>query len=256
MKSNHPFFTLDIAVGWRSFLTIKAAPMSLILFELAGQNDFRFSPFAWRSKMALHHKGLEFTARSVKFSDRSPIAQSGQERIPVLVDGDTWIPDSWAIAEYLDTTFPDQPSLFGGEAGRAHARFVNSWADTVLNGGVFGLIVRDILDHVHEDDVEFFRSTREKRIGKSLEEMHEGREDRVGKFRASLQPLRQTLTDQAFLGGLAATYADHIVFGSLQWARCCSPFQLLAEDDAIAAWFDRMLDQYGGVGRNAPGYHV
>jgi glutathione S-transferase len=230
--------------------------MSLILFELAGRDDFRFSPFAWRSKMALHHKGLEFETRSVKFSDRSPIATSGQERVPVLVDGDSWISDSWAIADHLEATFPDQPSLFGGDPSRAHARFINSWADSVLNAGVFGLIVRDILDHVHPDDLDFFRATREARVGKTLEEAQSGREDRVEAFRASLQPLRQTLKSQKFLGGDNPTYADHIVFGSLQWARCASPFRLLTDDDVVAVWFGSMLDLYDGIGGKAPGYQI
>jgi hypothetical protein len=26
---------------------------------------------------------------------------------------------------------------------------------------------------------------------------------------------------------------------------------VLAEDDVVAAWFERMLDQYGGLGRQA-----
>jgi glutathione S-transferase len=230
--------------------------MSLILFELAGRDDFRFSPFSWRSKMALHHKGLEFESRSVKFSDRSPIATSGQERIPVLVNGESWISDSWAIADYLEATWPDQPSLFGGDTARAHARFINSWADAVINPGVFGLIARDILDHAHPDDLDFFRTTREARLGKPLEEAQLGREDRVETFRASLHPLRQTLKSQKFLGGDSPTYADHIVFGSLQWARCASPFRLLTDDDVITAWFGSMLDLYDGVGGQAPGYLV
>ena len=235
--------------------------MSLILFELAGRDDFRFSPFSWRSKMALHHKGLEFESRSVKFSDRSPIATSGQERIPVLVDsdtstGETWVPDSWAIADYLEATWPDRPSLFDGDTGRAHARFINSWADAVLNAGVFGLIARDILDHVDPDDLDFFRTTREARLGKTLEEAQSGREARVDAFRASLHPLRQTLKSQKFLGGDNPTYADYIMFGSLQWARCASPFQLLTNDDVITTWFSTMLDLFYGIGGQAPGYHI
>ena len=230
--------------------------MSLTLYELAGRDDFRFSPFSWRIKMALHHKGLEFETQSVKFSDRSPIAKSGQERVPVLVDGETWIHDSWAIATWLDQQYPDRPSLLGGEAGAAHARFINNWTDTVVNSGIFMLTARDILDHVHEDDIEFFRKTREDRIGKPLESLLEGRDDRVKGFRSSLQPLRQTLKLQEYLGGGSPDYADYIVFGSLQWARCASPFRLLEEKDVINIWFGNMLDLFDGLGKKAAGYHI
>jgi glutathione S-transferase len=43
--------------------------------------------------------------------------------VPVLVDGDRWIADSWTIANYLEDTFPDSPSLFGGASGRDLTRY-------------------------------------------------------------------------------------------------------------------------------------
>jgi glutathione S-transferase len=76
----------------------------------------------------------------------------------------------------------------------------------------------------------------------------------VAAFRNSLQPLRQTLKSQKYLGGDAPSYADYIVFGSLQWARCASPFQILAEDDILFSWFSGQLDLFDGFGRKAPGY--
>jgi len=38
--------------------------------------------------------------------------------VPVLVDDDTVVHDSWSIAEYLDKTYGDKPSLFGDAKGR------------------------------------------------------------------------------------------------------------------------------------------
>ena len=59
-----------------------------------------------------------------------------------------------------------------------------------------------------------------------------------------------------FVGGAAPNYGDHIIFGGFQFARVVSPFKLLKEDDAVFAWRERLLDAYGGVARNAPGYPV
>ena len=39
--------------------------------------------------------------------------------------------------------------------------------------------------------------------------------------------------------------------GKLPWPRCASRFALLAPDDPVAAWFERLLDLYGGLGRKA-----
>jgi hypothetical protein len=38
------------------------------------------------------------------------------------------IHDSWAIACHLEDVYTDRPSLFGGENGRALARFINLWS--------------------------------------------------------------------------------------------------------------------------------
>jgi hypothetical protein len=35
------------------------------------------------------------------------------------------------------------------------------------------------------------------------------------------------------------------------WPRCVSRFPLLADDDPVSVWFGQMLDEYGGLGRNA-----
>ena len=81
--------------------------------------------------------------------------------------------------------------------------------------------------------------------------MQDGRETRVAAFRETLLPLRVVLSKQPRFGGAAPSYADCIVAGTLMRPRCCSRFAVLAEDDPVAAWFERMLDQYGGLGRNA-----
>jgi glutathione S-transferase len=64
-------------------------------------------------------------------------------------------------------------------------------------------------------------------------------------------PVRLVLSKQAWLGGATPSYADHIVFGTLQWPRCVSRFELLAADDPLVEWRERMLDLFGGLGRAA-----
>ncbi len=38
-------------------------------------------------------------------------------QVPVLIDGDGTLHDSWKIAEYLDSQYPDLPLLFFGDTG-------------------------------------------------------------------------------------------------------------------------------------------
>ena len=231
------------------------ARMPLRLYDLAGaEADRRFSPYCWRIRMALAHKELPVETIPWRFTEKAAIAPSGQPRVPVLVDGDRWIADSWTIANHLEDAYPDRPSLFGGPAGRPLSRFYSSWADVALVGGIFRFIALDVLRHVHEKDRDYFRRSREERVGMTLETFVADRDARLSGFRDSLTPLRLTLKGQAFLGGERPVYADYAVFGPFQWARCASPFALLAADDPIALWRGRLLDAFDGLARAAPGY--
>jgi glutathione S-transferase len=228
--------------------------MALLLYDLAGaEADRRFSPYCWRTRMALAHKELSVETIPWRFTEKEAIAKSGQPRVPVLVDGDRWIADSWTIAAYLEDTYPERPGLFGGAAGRALSRFHSTFADTLVSS-IFRLIALDILRHVHDKDCAYFRSSREDRVGMTLEAFVADRDTRVSTFRDSLAPLRLTLRMQPFLGGDRPLYADYAVFGPFQWARCTSPFALLAANDPIRLWRDRLLDAFNGLARVAPGY--
>jgi glutathione S-transferase len=226
--------------------------MNIVLHDLAGADPaLRFSPFCWRTKFALAHKGLSYEARPWRFSEHARLAALGAEKVPVIEDGGRAINDSWAIAVYLEETYPDRPSLFGGAAGVALARFLNAWADAVLNVGILPMVVADIWATLGEEEQAYFRKTREARFGRTLEEIAAEREARLPAFRQSLTPLRLTLRAQPWLGGDAPNYADYIVAGSLQWARVISRFPLLADDDPLLAWFGRVLDLFGGLGAAA-----
>jgi len=229
--------------------------MAITLYDLAGaEADRRFSPFCWRTRMALAHKELAVETVPWRFTEKDEIAFSGQGRVPVIRDGDRVVSDSTVIADYLEEHYPDRPSLFGGEAGQALGRFVANWTETVVHPGLFRFVVLDIFRHVAPQDREYFRRSREERLGTTLEAYVADRESRLPAFRDSLAPLRRTVERQPFLGGNAPFYADYIVFGAFQWARSISDFELLAADDPVAAWRGRLLDRFGGLARQNRAY--
>jgi glutathione S-transferase len=231
--------------------------MTLKLFELVGTDETRpFSPFCWRTRMALAHKGLGAESIPWRFTEKAAISPHNSEKVPVLLDGEKSVVDSWVIANYLEDSYPDRPSLFGGDGGRAMGRMLNWWGDTVVIGGMFPLIVADIVEHLRPVDQVYFRESREARFGKPLEEVVANRDKNVESFRKGLDPMRLTLKTQAFLGGAAPNYADYIVFGGFQWARAVSPFPLLKPEDPVYAWRETMLDAFGGMARKSPGYAV
>jgi len=228
--------------------------MSLILYDLAGADPARrFSPYCWRVRLAIEHKGLPVETIPWRFTDKDVISFSGQGLVPVLVDSGKTVAGSWAIANHLEETYPERPSLFREAGGKAFARFIELWSDTVLLPGLMPLIIVDLFNHLHEKDREYFRSSRERRMGMSIEQAGAHRASRISAFQESLELLRITITARRFLGGVEPDYADYIAFSGFMWARSVSPFKLLQNDDPVALWRRRMLERFD-VARNSPGY--
>lgn len=229
--------------------------MARILYDLAGADpQRRFSPYCWRTKLALAHKGLSFETVPWRFTEKDVIAFSGQGRVPVLVDGERTIFDSWTIANYLEDAYPGTPSLFGGAGGRAASRTLNNWADIVLTPAIARVVLVDIFERIHEKDRAYFRESREQRFGAKLEDVVADRDGNIKALRQALDPVRATLKAQPYLGGDAPLYCDYIVFGHLQWARCISPIPLLDTGDPVCAWRERLLDAHDGFARKCPAY--
>lgn len=220
--------------------------MTIKLYELAGaEDDRRFSPYCWRIRFALEHKQLDFEPVACRFTDKDVIAFSGQDKVPVLVDEDNVVSDSWAIACYLEQAHSNRPSLFGGSAGQALSRFYVNWTDTVLHGTLIRLLASDIHAHLHEKDKGYFRESREKRFGTTLEEYCSDHARTLQELKRVLTPLRRTLQSQPYLGGDAPLYADYTVMGAFMWARSVSEVTLLAPEDPVALWRGRLLGQLG-----------
>ena len=231
--------------------------MARTLYDLAGAEDERrFSPNCWRAKMALAHKGLPFETVPWRFTEKEAIAFSSQGLVPVLVDGERVVTDSWAICQYLDSAYPDTPRLAEGPQAWAYAFFIKNWTERSLQGALAPLLYLDILAHAAPKDREYFRTSRESRVGTTLEAFAADKPGHLDKLRKVLEPLGAALAAQPFVAGSTPALADYVVFGAFQWARCVSPLRLLEPDSPIAAWRGRMLALYGGLGGKSLGYPV
>lgn len=225
--------------------------MSLQLYDLASADpNLRFSPYCWRIKMALAHKGLSWEEVPIHFTDKALLPQPNVGTVPVLVDGDKVVSDSWAIAGYLDERYPDKP-LFACAESKSTALLVKYWIERSVHPLIPRMGLADFMSAVHEKDKSYFRQTREKRFGMSIEEYTSNREQARDEFVTALEPLRAMLQQQPYVAGAQPAFADYIVFGILQWMRCGSPFPALKKDDPVFAYRERMLDLFNGLGRNA-----
>jgi glutathione S-transferase len=229
--------------------------MALILYELGGRDDRRYSLYSWRARMALAHKGLTPEYKPVHVSDKAAIAFSKQDKVPILIDGETVVQDSFRIALHLEAHHGG-PSLFGGPVGQALGRFFNSWVDRTLVPRLVPLIARDVQEILDDADARHLRGVMEKAFGKTLEELAANRDKDVIGFRRLLDPARASLRSQPFISGAQPAYPDYILFSLFQWGRIVSGLALLEADDALAAWRERMLDLHGGLARAEPARHA
>ncbi|MEE9314392.1 MAG: glutathione S-transferase N-terminal domain-containing protein [Rhizobiaceae bacterium] len=226
--------------------------MTIKLYELCGADPKSvFSPHVWKTKMSLAHKGLGFESVLVTFTEVSSIEGGDKRRVPVIRDGDTVVEESLAIAKYLDVTYPDAPSLFNGEGGEALTNMVISWSQTQLHLDIIRLCLMDIYNGLAPEDQVFFRTTREKVFGCTLEEFDAKFPKTPDALNKTLVPLELTLKNQKFLGGDTPIFADYVVFGALQWLRTSCRHDVMQKQGSVAAWFDTLLDMYDGLGRSA-----
>jgi glutathione S-transferase len=91
-----------------------------------------FSTNVERVALALAYKSIEVEWIDIDPDDRSEVVRvSGQELVPVLVDGDRVLFDSPVILEYLEERFPERPLYPADPARRAELRTFVDWFNRV-----------------------------------------------------------------------------------------------------------------------------
>lgn len=207
--------------------------MSIVLYDLTGSGDRRFSPYCWRTKLALAHKGLEYETVATRFTEIDALSDGPRLTLPTLDDEGKRIVDSWAIAEHLEAVRPDLPSLF--PEGKSYARFINGWTPAI-HPPLLKLILLDVHNALDAEDQAYFRKDREAKFGMTLEAFVVDRDAGLKAFRAAVQPIRELLKSQPFLSGDAPAYADYIPAGAFLWSESVSACELLENGDPVADW--------------------
>jgi len=229
--------------------------MPLIFYERIGHEGRRPSPYSWRIRYALAHKALGFEVRPVRFADVEVIrGLTGQHLTPVLTDTGRAVHETWDIACYLEDRFPSNPSLFGGPIGRGMARHIIVWSDTQLGSPLRRVIYADFPAVLDAGDRTYFRATRERDLGMTLEAACADPMAKLAAFHQACAPLERTLSAQPYICGTTPAFADYAVFSIFQWARLGSPKEVVVQGSAIADWRSRMIALFDNLGDMFPGY--
>ncbi|HYI19211.1 MAG TPA: glutathione S-transferase family protein [Solirubrobacteraceae bacterium] len=93
---------------------------------------FKQSTNVERVALVLAHKGIEVESVLVDPDDRANVREaSGQELVPVLVDGDEVVTDSTRIMHWLEDRHPDRPVFPADPAPAAEVEIFIDWFNRV-----------------------------------------------------------------------------------------------------------------------------
>ncbi|MDA0673041.1 MAG: glutathione S-transferase family protein, partial [Cyanobacteria bacterium] len=100
--------------------------------------QFEASAYSEKIRLILDYKQLPYRTVEVTpgVGQIDVLRLSGQRQVPVLKDGETVVPDSTAIARYLEDTYPDLPLLPSAPLQRGLCLALEDWADESI--GTYG----------------------------------------------------------------------------------------------------------------------
>ncbi|BFG14130.1 hypothetical protein CerSpe_004040 [Prunus speciosa] len=105
---------------------------------------FVFSPFSRRVEWALKLKGIDYEYVEEDIFNKSPLLlqlNPLRKKVPVLVHGNKVVPESFAILEYIDETWKQNPLMPQDPYARAISRiWANFTEEKVLDGAFTALI--------------------------------------------------------------------------------------------------------------------
>ena len=205
----------------------------------------------------MNYKRIPYRTEWVEYPDIAPLSKKlginatdhGKDgsplyTLPAIHDPSTgiYIADSIVIAEYLEKTYPDTPSVFPNESIALQKAFEPGFTRGISAAWCF--IKPAVCLKLNPASEEYFRRTREISFGKKLEDVvptGEARTEAWGKFKKGLDTtysyLISTDTKGPYMMGDTISWSDFVLFSFLYW------FKLVWGEDSeewkdIASWND------------------
>ncbi|KAI0772188.1 hypothetical protein BC629DRAFT_1529856 [Irpex lacteus] len=202
----------------------------IIFYDIPNKFNTAWAPHAWKVRLALNIKGLNYKTEWVEYPDIEALYHrinlpphsiradgSGYYCLPVIHDPstNTTLSESWDIIQYLDKTYPNTPTLLSNELAPLHAVFLTAFPPTAQKP-LWNIIIAGVHSNLSPRSQEYFRRTREAETGKKLEDVAGGEEGWV----AAEAGFGKVLAwPRVVLGGDKISFPDLHIVGVLIWAK-------------------------------------
>jgi glutathione S-transferase len=222
----------------------------IIVYDLINKHNKLISPYAWRVRALLSYKGLNYEAKGLSFHQIHtflPEHFNSYKMVPVLVDGDKIVKDSWDIALYLEkygkSTLPTSNTL---EAYKLFALYVSPH----LNATAMYMVFPTMLDQVVDEDREHMM-TKLIRVG-TLDQVRANFDANLKRYYVQLNFMSKNLianrkrgaseVETYFLGGFS--FADICVAGSLHWIECAlGTEKTFGKNEFMLNWYKHIKEK-------------
>ena len=187
----------------------------------------------------MNYKAIPYRTEWVEFPDIEPLCKklgieptghwhnsngSPQYTLPAIHDPSTgvYIADSIAIAEYLEKTYPNTPSVFPNETIGLQKAFEATFEKSLDT--LWSFIIPVTPSKLNPVSEEYYRRSREILFGQKLEDVvptGNARTEQWGKFEKALANIHSylVLTDKKgpYVLGDTISWGDFVLFGFLYW---------------------------------------
>ena len=214
-------------------------------------------------RAVLNYKGIPYRTKWVESPDIAPLSKklginpTGLKKdgsplytLPAIHDPSTgtYIADSLAIAEYLERTYPDTPSVFPSGTATLQKAFESNLISTL--GAAWAFSIPASYSRLNPVSAEYFRRTSEISYGMKLEDSvptGDARIEEWGKFEKGMDRLHSYLisTDKngPYMMGNTISWSDLVLFSFLSYFKAAWGGDSQEWKD-IASWNDGRWEAY------------
>lgn len=184
--------------------------MGIKLYELRGKDPkYLWSSNPWKARMCLKLKGIEFESAPLTYPEIHAILPGILHKekgctVPVLVDGENVIQDSFKIAQYLEEKYTGA-SIFQGNL--ALHEFIYNWIAEIKEP-LFKLVILDIANKLDDESKEYYIKKNTALYGDLRIAALKDREVNVKQIQRNLNLLLGNLQRSTFLSGETIGWTD------------------------------------------------